>query len=113
MELKLRDRDYVADGKGGFLGAEGTELVLQQALYLLSARRGGFSLLPEVGSRLHLLGREKPSAREMLGKIYAQEALDPLGLTVKDVTVTGGDPLLVTIAARTAEDDLNLEVYVR
>lgn len=36
---------------------------------------GGFPLLPEVGSRLYLLSRARPSARGALGASYAAEAL--------------------------------------
>ena len=43
--------------------------------FLLTARRGKFPLLPEVGSRLYQIFREKPSARGALGASYAAEAL--------------------------------------
>ena len=60
MTTQLRNGDYCPDGKGGFLQAAGGEEVLERVLFLLTARRGSFPLLPEVGSRLHLLAREKP-----------------------------------------------------
>ena len=60
---KLRNGDYVPDGVGGFASASGAEAVLERVYFLLTARRGKFPLLPEVGSRLYRIFREKPSAR--------------------------------------------------
>lgn len=64
---KLRNGDYVPDGVGGFATASGAEAVLERVYFLLTARRGKFPLLPEVGSRLYQIFREKPSARGALG----------------------------------------------
>ena len=58
---KLRNGDYVPDGVGGFATASGAEAVLER--------------VPEVGSRLYQIVREKPSARGALGASYAAEAL--------------------------------------
>ena len=112
MSLKLRDRDYVPDGAGGFQKSSGTEQILEEAMFQLVARRGGFSLLPEVGSRLYTLYREKPSAREAMARTYAQEALEPMGITVTGVKVQEGDVLLLEIEMEYEEQTLNLEVTV-
>lgn len=72
---RLRNGDYCPDGTGGFAVSSGAEGVLEKALFLLTARRGSFPLLPEVGSRLYLLFREKPAARGTMGASYAAEAL--------------------------------------
>ena len=64
---QLREGDYRPDGAGGFALATGGAGVLERVLFLLTARRGGFPLLPEVGSRLYLLSRARPSARGALG----------------------------------------------
>jgi hypothetical protein len=85
-QVKLRDGDYCPDGLGGFQRAEGWEGVLERVLFLLTVRRGSFPFLPDMGSRLYLLPREKPSARSSLGASYAAEALAD-----EDVTVTGAD----------------------
>lgn len=82
---RLRDGDYVPDGAGGFLQAAGAEEVLERVLFLLTVRRGSFPLLPELGSRLYRLPREKPSARQALGASYAAEAL----AGEQDLSVTG------------------------
>ena len=52
MELRLREGDYVRDELGGVERLTGGEAVLQRALFRLSARRGAFPFLPELGSRL-------------------------------------------------------------
>lgn len=72
---QLREGDYCPDGAGGFALSNGAEGVLEKVLFLLTARRGSFPLLPQVGSRLYLLRQAKPSARGALGASYAAEAL--------------------------------------
>ena len=59
MELKIKDRDYVADGAGGLVRVSGWDELLERVLFKLSVRRGSFALVPELGSKLHLLWREK------------------------------------------------------
>lgn len=112
MELLIKDRDYVPDGTGGLVRVSGTDELLQRVLFRLSARRGGFSPLPEVGSRLHLLWSEKPSNRAAAAKKYVAEALrDEKELTVTDVSVTPcGDGMKVTAALRYQGEDLALTV---
>lgn len=88
MTTKISKGDYVPDGKGGFVRCSGTDALLMQALFRLSCRRGAFALLPELGSRLHTLTREKASAREALARQYCAEALEGLALEVTGVTVT-------------------------
>lgn len=60
MELKLRNGDYVPDGVGGLKRVEGREALLQRVLFKLTARRGAFPFLPELGSRLWQLGKAPP-----------------------------------------------------
>lgn len=88
MASVLMQGDYVPDGKGGFKKESGEKALLCKILFLLSCRRGGFAPLPEVGSRLYLLGREKPSVRSMAARQYAAEALEGLDVTVEDAAVT-------------------------
>lgn len=83
----LRDGDYRPDGRGGLEQASGAQAVLEQALFLLTARRGGFPLLPEVGSRLYELPRAKPADRGALGAAYAAQALAAL----PELEVRGAD----------------------
>lgn len=85
MEFQLKNGDYLPDGTGGFAVCTGREALLARVLFLLTARRGAFPLLPDLGSRLYLLPRERPSARQALAGAYAAEAL--AGET--DVQLTG------------------------
>ena len=75
MERVLRDGDYVPNGTGGLLTQTGGEEVLARVLFRLTARRGGLPFLPDLGSRLYQLSREKPSARQPLAAQYVAEAL--------------------------------------
>lgn len=88
MRLLLDKGDYVPDGRGGFTAAEGTSALMNEALFRLSCRRGSFPFLPELGSRLHTLCREKPASRNMTARQYAVEALEGLDVTVTDAEVT-------------------------
>ncbi len=85
MEWKLVNGDYVPDGTGGLCRLEGAEELLGRVLFRLTARRGALPFLPELGSRLYLLPREKPSARQALAAQYAAEALRE----ERDLKVTG------------------------
>ena len=102
MELRLENGDYIPDGTGGVVRAEGDEALLQRVLFRLSARRGGLSMLPELGSQLYLLGRERPEARLSAARQYAAEAVQPEGLTVEDVRLTdrGGGRMDLTVWLR-------------
>ncbi len=114
MELKLVSGDYVPDGGGGLCRLDGAEELLARVLFRLTARRGALPFLPELGSRLYLLPREKPSARQALAAQYTAEALqEERGLKVTGVELTGqgeegrltvrlewqGEPLSVTVPA--------------
>ena len=99
MSLLLNERDYVADGNGGVTVVRDGEALINEVLFRLVVRRGSFPFLPELGSRMGQLRREKPSAWETLAKQFAVEALTGLN----DVTVTGAavqqekDALMVTV----------------
>lgn len=92
MGLVLKDGDYVRGGDGAFRTEVGNEAVLQRVLWLLAVRRGSFPFLPEMGSRLYLLPREKPGNRLSAAKQYVEEALagEP-DLKVTDVALNEGE----------------------
>ena len=85
MSLILQNRDYVDDGNGGVAVAQDGDELLGEVLFRLAVRRDSFPFLPDLGSRMHLLRRVKPSERESLALQYAAEALEDL----TEVTVTG------------------------
>lgn len=87
MALLLKDGDYVADERGGLRTVEGAQDLLQRVLFRLQVRRGSFPFLPELGSRLYLLRREKPGVRQALARQYAAEALRGENVEVAEVTV--------------------------
>ena len=61
----------------------GWDELLERVLFKLSVRRGSFALAPELGSKLHLLWREKGESRATAAKQYVAEALaDEEGLSV-------------------------------
>lgn len=112
MELTLRNGEYARGETGTLVRAEGTQALLQRALFALTCRRGSFPLLPELGSRLHTLLREKPSARAALARQYCAEALAPLGLTVTQVDLRDDESgaAHLSVRVRTEEGDQTLEV---
>ena len=85
-----------------------------RVLYKLSVRRGSFALAPELGSRLHLLWREKPESRAAAAKQYIAEALaDEPELTLEDVTVREGKGVLeVELALRSGTENAALRVTI-
>ena len=110
MELMLRGGDYVPDGRGGFLRAEGADGLLQRVLWKLTVRRGSFPLLPDLGSRLYLLTREKPGARGALARQYVAEALAGEALAIDGVALEG-ERLRVDLTWR--GESLSAEVELR
>lgn len=87
MELILNNGDYIPDGRGGVARVEGDNALLQRVLFRLTARRGMLPMLPNLGSQLYLLGREKADARLSAAQQYAAEAVKPEGLQVKDLSL--------------------------
>ena len=112
----LRNGDYVPDGLGGFQRQSGSEALLSRALYLLTARRGAFPFLPELGSELYRLGHEKPSARAAAAKLYTAAALaEETALTVEDVELTerGDGVMALRVLLMADGESAALEMTVR
>ena len=114
MELLLKNGDYVPDGKGGLTHVSGGEELLQRVLFKLTARRGGFPMLPGLGSRLYRLPAHKPGEWDMLARQYVSEALEEEEeLRVTEVTVTplaGGARVEVMVDYQGETLALTLEV---
>ena len=109
MEWKLMDGDYVPDGMGGLTALSGGEEVLARVLYRLTAR------LPNLGSRLYQLCREKPAARQALAAQYVAEALgEEPELTVRAVElVQTGETGLLTVQLDWQGQELTAQLSVR
>lgn len=88
METKLINGDYVPDGLGGVVRLSDADALLGRVLFRLTARRGQLPMLPELGSRLYLLGRENPARRLSAAQQYVVEALRQEPVTVTDVTLS-------------------------
>lgn len=111
MELKLINGDYVPDGAGGMCRLSGAEEILGRVLFRLTARRGGLPFLPQLGSRLRLVLREKPSARQALAAQYVTEALkEETGLRVAQVELSGEDPGQLTVCLEWQGEPLSVTV---
>ena len=115
MGLSLRNGDYVPDGTGGLRRAEGQAALLERVLFRLTARRGTFPFLPELGSRLWQLGRMSAVQRQSAAEQYVAEALaEEPGLTVDQVTLTesGGGRTRVTASLTWRGEALSVTVEV-
>lgn len=114
MERKLSRGDYVPDGAGGLTVLSGGEEVLARVLYRLTARRGALPFLPGLGSRLYLLGRERPSARQALAAQYVTEALrEEPELSVRSVKLEqNGERGALTVSLDWRGEELTARVEV-
>lgn len=113
MELRIRDGDYVRDGIGGLERVRGEEELVQRVRYRLCARRGAFPFAPTLGRNLHLLWREKPSARLAAARLYVAEALaEEREIRVTDVSLRQeGDVLYLHVGL--AYEDRSADVALR
>lgn len=112
MSLLLKNRDYTSNEQGSVTSVSGGEALLNEVLFRLSARRGAFPLMPELGSRLYLLRNEKPSDWGTLAGQYAAEALADLdGVTVTGAAVTAeGDRLNIRVTLTWQGEALTVEL---
>lgn len=116
MEYLLRNGDYVPDGRGGLEALLGAEEVLQRVLFRLQCRRGAFPFLPELGSQLYLLPREKPGVRQALCERYVRQALEPeTDIEVERVVLSqsGADMDAVTVYLTWQGETLTAVVELR
>lgn len=87
MAMKLVNGDYRVNSCGVFETVSGAEEVMDRVLFKLRCRKGGFAVMPELGSRLYLLGREKRENLNSAAKQYIIEALaDENQIEFSDVT---------------------------
>lgn len=101
MELKLANGDYVPDTRMGVGFETVTDLdeLLQRVIFKLTVRRGSFPMIPELGSDLWLICREKKSNRLSAAYQYVSQALsDEEQVQIENVAVSE------------TEDGLNVDV---
>ena len=114
MEWKIVEGDYVPDGMGSLTALSGGEEVLARVLYRLTARRGQFPPLPELGSRLHLLSREPAARRQSAAAQYVAEALrEEPELAVESVELVQTEEMgLLTVRLAWQGEELTAQVAV-
>lgn len=83
MDTLLYHGDYKRDGRGFPVKISGMEEAVQRACIRLTVPMGNFVLDPNLGSRLHMLGRIQSINQEELALEYAREAL----LGMEDIRV--------------------------
>ena len=77
IDYKLENRDLVKKGLGDLQIIEGLEAKKQSMMIRLIVERSSFIYDEELGSRLKLLLREKPSRVNRMADLYVREALEP------------------------------------
>ena len=114
MEAKLFNGDYIPDGLGGVVRCAGADALLERVLFRLTARRGQFPLLPDLGSRLYLLAREPASQRLSAARQYAAEALEGEAVSLSDVELApaGEGRIQITILLDYRGTDLTVTLTV-
>ena len=114
MALRLLDGDYIPDEVGGFVDAKGVDAILERVIFRLKAKRGKFPLMPELGSRLYLLYREKPECRQGAAEQYVREALlDEPDIQVSSVELTQkGEELFVNVTVFYGDQQISFGVTV-
>ena len=114
MELKLTDGNYSARLGGGFVSVSGADELAQRVEMKLRARRGGFPLMPNFGSRLYSLSTVKPSDREAAARQFVAEALsDEPGLTLEELNISfNNDTMLLDMQFSYSDDTLSVSMSV-
>ena len=112
MELKLENGDYVPDGKGGHVRLGGAEEVLARVLFRLTARRGSFPLLPELGSNLYQLGKENSTRRLSAARQYVAEALAEEAVTVESVALQPAEAGRIAVEVELSYEGEQLQVLL-
>ncbi|NCB51068.1 MAG: hypothetical protein EOM54_04190 [Clostridia bacterium] len=92
MEIALEGGRYKTADFGGLETVTGTKELAQRLLMKLTARRGGFALWPEYGSRLYTLaGAVRPSERLTAARQFITEALaDESDVEISGLEITDG-----------------------
>ena len=105
METKLICGEYVPDGLGGVVRCSGADALLARVLFRLTAHRGQFAPLPQLGSRLYLLGREPPEGRLSAARQYVAEALGEEDVTVESVELEQGAAGMLSLRVCLSQGD--------
>lgn len=77
IDYNLKDGDLVRKGLGDLQLVKGIEAKKQSMMIRLAIEKGSFIYDEDLGSRLKLLYREKPSQINSMADLYVREALEP------------------------------------
>ena len=113
MALRLENGDYVKTAFHDLEQLTAAEEEAQRLLLRLRARRGGFALLPEYGSRLYMLPSKKPGDRVLCARQYIAEALNGENAVLEDLHIREqGDSLLLEIELRCGDGQISITTEV-
>lgn len=114
MELKLTDGNYLPRLGGGFVSVSGIDELAQRVEMKLKARRGGFPLMPDFGSRLYSLPSIKPSRRDAAARQFVAEALsDEPGLSLEELNISfKNDTMLLDLQFSYSDNTLSVSMSV-
>ena len=114
MEPRIQNGDYIPDGLGGVVRSQGADALLERVLFRLPARRGGLPPLPQLGSRLYLLGREPATQRLSAARQYVAEALAEEAVTVTDIALAPAeqDRTRLTVQLEYQGTDLSVSLVI-
>ena len=115
MELRLTDGKYTAVSRGGLESVSGSEELKQRIEMKIHARRGGFALMPEFGSRLYLLPAVRPKQRRAAAEQYIAEALaGEEGLSIEEVELLdrGSGKMELNLKLKKSGGSFSLNTYV-
>ncbi len=114
MEPELINGDYTLSGGGGFGRRYGSQALLGRILFRLTARRGCFELMPDMGSQLWLLPSKPRSMWERCAWAAVAEALSGEPVTLTSITVEEKGGRLTVAAELKYEDEvITAEVTVK
>lgn len=116
MELKLVNGDYVPDMEmgTGFETVTGIDEIFQRVLFKLKVQRGSFPLIPDLGSDLWKIHKEKKSNRESAAFKYIAEALQNESMiNIKNVTVSDThDGIKVDVKLQYNDETASLSIEI-
>lgn len=109
MELRIVNGDYSKTRFHDLESISGAEETAQRIMLRLSARRGGFALLPEYGSRLYTLSRVRPGQRESCARQYVAEALSDEDAVLETLSLReSGGRLILELSLRCGGESINV-----
>lgn len=113
MEMRIQNGDFVPDHRGIPQVVDGVEETINRVFFCLCARRGGFALLPGLGSRLREISGSGEN-RDLTAAVMVREALESLdGVQVGEVsTARQGEALTISIRLQLAVGEYEIEVGV-